>query len=277
MHIYCKLTFSTKNEGFMKQILLAICLFSTHMLSAQIFDTKTIFDVEKYRDAETLVIYDLDNTLIEPTQLLGSDQWFYYRFNQLTEKYGNQEQALQKSLSEWIAAQTCSEIKVVEEGTAEMIAKQQQEGVVLMGLSTRDCTMAMVTLLQLNKLNIDLKVTAPYQHDLFFNLGKNVLFQHGVLFTSGCNKGECFRRFQKLVGFSPKRVVFINDKYSNIKDLATACYEDGIEFIGLRYSYLDEKIALFDANIAEIQTSHFGNVLSDEEAYDIFMEKHSIK
>ncbi len=233
----------------------------------------TILDVNKHYTHETLVIYDLDNTLIQLKQILGSDEWFYYRYNQLTEKYGDRKKALTKAIGEWIAAQTLSEVEIVEEGTALMIRKQQEDKITLMGLTTRDCSMATCTISQLDRLDIDLSKTSPHIDPIFFlNSERGILYQNGVLFTSGTNKGQCFREFLKRANFSPKRVVFINDKYANIKEVADACYEDGIEFLGLRYGYLDEKIAMFDVNIAEIQMFNFANILSNEEAYKLFLE-----
>ncbi len=256
----------------MRKGLLCLCLFAVPFLSATIIESKTIQDVEKYRSEGTLIIYDLDNTLIEPVQLLGSDQWFYYRLNQLIEKLSDKEKALRKALSEWIAAQTVSKIKIVEEGTAEMIASQQAEGVKLMGLTTRDGLMAHCTLLQLEDLGIDLAKGTFQKENLYFDSEKTNFFTGGVLFTSGSHKGRALRKFLALVGYEPKRVLFINDKYQNLKEVADVCYEEGIEFLGLRYGYLDQKIAQFNADIAEIQGLNFGYILSDEEAYEISLK-----
>ena len=45
----------------------------------------------------------------------------------------------------------------------------------------------------------------------------------------------------------------------------------GVEFIGLRYAYSDEKKARFSPEIADIQFTHssFNKILSDEEAKQI--------
>lgn len=67
-------------------------------------------------------------------------------------------------------------------------------------------------------------------------------------------------------------MIFINDKYANIKEVADICYENNIPFLGLRYGFLDEKIAKFNLDIAEIQRFNFGNLLSDEEAYELFLQ-----
>ena len=249
-----------------------LCLFSMRMISATIVESMTIQDIEKYRTQGTLIIYDLDNTLIEPVQLLGSDQWFYYRLGQMVEKYNDREKALRKTLVEWVAAQAVNKVKVVEEGTAELIRLQQAEGTMIMGLTTRDGLMAHCTLDQLDELAIDLRKTAPRTEPLIFHSERPIFFDGGVLFTSGTHKGKAFLKFLELVDYQPKRVLFINDKYSNIKEVAHVCYETGIEFLGLRYGYLDEKIAQFNADIAEIQSFNFGNILSDEKAYEIFLE-----
>ena len=50
----------------------------TQAVNAEIRETKFMQEVMSAIDSETLAIFDIDNTLIEPIGNMGSDQWFYY-------------------------------------------------------------------------------------------------------------------------------------------------------------------------------------------------------
>ena len=69
------------------------------------------------------------------------------------------------------------------------------------------------------------------------------------------------------LGYTPKTIIFINDKASHLKEIEVAAEEKGIPFIGLRYGYSDERKALFQAEIADHQFMHssYHELLSDEE------------
>lgn len=252
----------------MKKILASVFVFLSSAIFGQIIETKNIFDIEKHIDKETLVVYDLDNTLIEPVQQLGSDQWFYHRWEALHKELACKDKSLRKALSEWMAIQSFTGVKEVQPGSAKLIRGQQEKKIPLMGLTTRDIFLATCTLGQLESLEIDLSKTAPHLSEVYFlNDGdKSVVFKQGVLFTSNSHKGKAFMRFLHEANFHPKKVVFINDKESHLAQVAESCKLASIPFIGLRYGFLDEKVASFDKAIAEVQSGHFGLILSDEEA-----------
>lgn len=254
--------------SFMKRILISVFIGLFGVVFGQIIETTDIFEINNHLDEGTLLVYDLDNTLIEPVQMLGSDQWFYHRWMQLKNELPCQERALARALSEWMAIQSFTGVKEVQPGTSKLIKEQQAKRVPMIGLTTRDIFLAACTVGQLGSLGIDLSETAPHDKEFYFlnDCGKSVLFKKGVLFTSNSHKGKAFMKFLQEAKWSPKKVVFINDKKTHLAQLEESCEEAAIAFVGLRYGFLDEKVASFDTTIADIQVAHFGLILSDEEA-----------
>lgn len=249
----------------MKSILLYLAL--TAVLSAEIHETKTIFAVNQHRDKDTLIIYDIDNTLMEPRQSLGSDQWFYHHFDELKKRLQNDEKALTRALLDWNTVNCLTVMKEVEPGTAAMIDSQQKEGAMVMALTTRDFCFSSMTLYHLDALGIQFTPTAPAQESMFFDLGNGALFTKGILFCGSAHKGKVLQQFLKAANIQPKKIVFINDKRSHIAQVEETCAEMDLPFIGLRYSYTDEKVKAFDYKITEVQHQRFfGQLLSDSEA-----------
>ncbi len=144
-----------------------------------------------------------------------------------------------------------------------------------MGLTTQGLALATRTVKQLRTLGFDLSKTAPRQSDCYFENGHGVLYRQGILFTSGTDKGKALIRFLELSGARPERVVFLNDKQTHLVEVERALEKAGIEFVGLRYSYSDDRVNRFSPLIADIQFrySSFDRILSDGEAEAILNEQ----
>ena len=162
-------------------------------------------------------------------------------------------------------------MEIVEEGTENIIKELQEKNIPLMGLTTQGLGLSTRTVLQLDTLGIDLSKTAPCKEDCYFVNQRGVLFRNGLLFTEATPKGSALLQFLQLCAHYPKRVVFINDKHTHLADVEQALEQQGIDFIGLRYSYTDARVARFSRAIADIQWTHstLDHLLSDEEAAGI--------
>lgn len=254
---------------------LFVILFSLLMpfiLQAEIFEIKNINALNKYIKPDMLVIFDIDNTLIEPIQELGTTQWFKHRIMEYRSYGFDKNVALEKALREWTAIQSITQVKVVEKETAEIIQNLQLEGFPIMGLTTRGLGLSTRTIEQLESVNIHLSETAPTQEEIFFMNERGVLFRGGTLFTAGTNKGNALIEFFNRLNYSPSSILFINDNASHLRSLEEACFQKDISFIGLRYGYLDEKVKNFRKQIAEVQFYFFGHILSDQAAERILHE-----
>lgn len=242
--------------------------FIIALLSGKIIESEHFNEIIPYANLETLVILDIDDTLLIPTQTLGTDIWFLNRIKQNQAKYTSSSEAFEKSLAEWEAIRHITPVKLVEAETDNIIKELQNKHITVMGLTTQGLALTTRTIQQLNSLNIDLSATAPSQEDHYFMNQHGVLYRKGILFTSGTPKGMALLKFLDIINFHPKKVVFINDKATHLKDVEQSLESQNIEFIGLRYSYSDKRVANFRPEIAEIQWLHssFEHIISDEEA-----------
>ncbi|MDP1609214.1 MAG: DUF2608 domain-containing protein [Chlamydiales bacterium] len=255
--------------------LLFLCSMSIHVfsssVSSDIIETCHFEEIVSYASPDALVLVDIDDTLLVPVQTLGADVWFLYQL----QKNKHERDPLDKTLAQWEAIRHLTRMKIVEPGSEKIVSALQKKNIRVMGLTTQGLALATRTIQQLLDHQIDLSKTAPSQKDHYFNNGQGVLYRKGVLFTSGTPKGPALRKLLDLMGMSPKKIVFINDKKTHLLDVATAAKELGIEFIGLRYSYSDERVRNFLPELAEVQFHHsnFSHILSDEEAAKILQEQ----
>lgn len=257
----------------MRNWLLSSLLFCT-TLTGEIYETSRFSDILSYVSPETLVLLDIDDTLLLPKQTLGTDVWFIHRLNENVKLGLSLGDALYKALHEWIGIRHLTDVVIVEEGTDKVVREMQDNGIMVMGLTTQDMSLVHITPRQLLSLGIDLSRTSPSDHDCYLVAShkllnnQGVLLRHGILFTSGTKKGESLLNILNHLSLKPKHVVFINDKLTHLKDVEEDLERNGIKFTGLRYGIGDSRVANFRADIADIQWTHstFGKILSDDEA-----------
>jgi len=240
-------------------------------LTADIYEAAHFCELKKYVQPNSLVLLDIDDTLLLPVQTLGTDIWFIDRLKEHQFSGLSKSEALDKTLAQWEAIRHLTKVKIVEPGTEEIVAQLQAQKIPVFGLSTQGLALATRTLMQLLSLGIDLTKTCPCDKDVYFMNGQGVLYRNGLLFTSGTPKGKALRTFFELIGYKPQHIVFINDKKAHLLDVESEVEAMGIPFTGLRYSYGDERVANYDPEIADIQWrySTFGNLLSDEIAIEM--------
>ena len=250
-------------------IYISLALFAH--LHAEIIEVGHFQEITEYLDSETLVILDIDDTLLVPIQTLGTDPWFLSRLEYHWHITNDRSRALDKALAEWEAVRHLTDVKLVEAKTDEIIDNMQRNNIVVMGLTTQGLSLSDRTPVQLQSLSINLSKSAPSSQDCYFiNGARGVLYHHGILFTSGTSKGEALLQLLDLIDYHPKKIVFINDKKTHLQDVEKSATSRNINFVGLRYSYSDERVANFSPEIADAQWkySSFDHLLSDEEALD---------
>lgn len=272
----------------MRRSLSTVCLsllLAVFPLFSEIRETAHFDEVLNHLTPKTLLICDIDDTLLLPAQSLGSDIWLQHRVQELKKENLTATFAFETALREWEALRHLSKVKIVEKGSENILNELQAQGFLVMGLTTQGLALATRTSRQLLQLGIDLSKTAPGDNrDIFFtnegtggDYGHGVLYRHGILFTSGTSKGKSLAKLLAQLSYLPEKIVFINDKQSHLEDLGNTVEAMGIAFMGLRYSHEDARIASYNHELATIQFIHsnFAHILSDEEAALLLEEQHA--
>ncbi len=257
-------------------IYLSSFLISWNILSAAILEITTIQDVVQHVDKGTLVVFDIDNTLLECGQSLGSDQWFCSQLKMLKEQGWEQQKALDHVLTLWSDIQHHTRLQAVEPHTAKVVQSLQLANYPLIALTTRSHHVADATIRHLDAAGLDLRQTAPLketvtlQHD-----GEESIYRDGVLFTNNGHKGKALWAFLERAQIQPRKIVFINDKHSHLLPVEETSQQNGVAFVGLRYGGADARVRSFRQEIAEIQHEFYGKILTDEAAEAIWRNRQA--
>jgi hypothetical protein len=236
------------------------------MVLGQTLEVSSIEELEQHVDDKTLVILDIDNTLMRPTQTLGSDEWFCDYYQKCLAACRDSKQARLQAVDLWHQIERLSDYQTMEKNTAAAVTRLQDKNLPVMALTTRSMDITDATFRQLAMCGIDLKKCAPIHENFWVPGIDQVLWKDGVLFSTGRHKGQVLQAFLDHTHLHPTRIVFINDKLAHLKEVESACDVRGIEFLGLRYSGADSYVANYRRDLGDVQLKVFQKLLSDQEA-----------
>jgi hypothetical protein len=240
-------------------------LFAPGLALAETRETQTMQHVADAVQPQDWVILDLDNTLMQPAQTLGSDQWFGYRIQVGLEQGLSLKDALAGALGPWWQIQFKTGVKPMESMTAGWIQEMQAKGITVMGLTARAVDLAATSHAQLASLGIDLARTPPVRESKTLEASD---YQNGVLYLRDLgDKGAALMDFLVSTDSHPESVIFVDDKMSNVRSVEKVLEGTSIRHLSFRYGAADATVARFNSRLADIQYREFvekGILISDE-------------
>jgi len=256
-------------KAVIQSVLSAMLVLTNNSANAEIVEINKMSAVLPYVSGKTLVVFDLDNTIIEPKQTLGSDQWFGY----LVDKYGKAgetpDRATDHAIEDWSEVQHASAMVPVESSTPRFVERlQRRSDVDVMALTARPYEMRYRTRIQLRSVGVDFEKDAPIAKGM--DLPADLNFHRGIVSIGPKqSKGEAITKILATISQEYDRVLFVDDKAKHTKSVDEALAQSGVEHFSFRYGAADPKVKGFDAEIAETQFVFFqktGVILSDREA-----------
>jgi len=239
-------------ESIIKYTLLALFFFSK--ISADIIESDKLETVLNYLDTpNTLVIFDIDNTLARTITELGSDEWFCDLVDKKMAEGHDYITSIYYALPATFYAQFNIGLRPTEEVAAELIANLIDQKIPVMALTTRSIFVTERTMEQLENIGISFLIPSISQEDLVLHMPHPCFYRQSILFGGNNDKGEALITFFHWMNYFPTRVVFIDDKMKYVLAVEKALKHYNIEFVGIRYAGCDECVKNFDATKAEEQ------------------------
>jgi phosphoglycolate phosphatase-like HAD superfamily hydrolase len=198
----------------------------------------------------TLLVLDLDNTLIRPAGNLGSDQWYYFLVRKFRDRDGLSAAAAERAaMALWNRVQPSLHLQTVEPETARLIRAEQDRGFLTLGLTARTTDIAATTIAQLRGVGVNLARHTVPTHHFTWPTADPVLFKGGVLFVGeGNEKGRTLLEFLRRAGVRPARIVFVDDKRRHTVSVDRAARVAGVPCVAFRYGATDRRVEEFNAD-----------------------------
>lgn len=224
---------------------------------AHIITIKSMWELLQYlpsQNVPTLVIFDIDNTLLHPTTDLGSDQWF----SAMLEKNGathDYHAALHATLPLCFHVHHHIDLMLTEPDLATCLQQVETRCDHTICLTARSPVLCEKTLKELNKNNLDFHI--PEFDYVSLNLPHSSIYRRGVLFCGGNTKDVVLAEFLRAIHFAPQMIVCVDDKESNLRLVERITQQMNIPSILIRYAGCDDRVAAYDAAAAEKHLNAF--------------------
>jgi len=256
----------------MKKAILLLLLISLYAKIgfAEIIETTDFSTVESHlatADQNTLVIFDIDEVIIETTDAILKPQHkpqFLKFEEELLERTSKEKVLYLRSI-------------IFEEQSIRLVQDKILD--TFNNLKSRNINIIAITyiptgprgriakfedwgLSRLSKFGIDFRKFNNLKDHTFSEIpAKNgvPLTKNGVTFTALATKGVLLDAVLKQNNIKPKKVIFIDDKLSNLQSVETTCKNLNIPFTGIQYTAViksdkwkfDEELARLQFNILE--------------------------
>lgn len=216
---------------------------------------KNVFD---HLLPNTLLVLDLDNTLIESALHYGSYQWANNLIKEAVSQGRDLDEVIDQIIPLWEETQYQVEIRCIEQELVDYFKELHQREIKLLGVTGRSPKMAPLTIKKLKQCNIQFSDWSQCLPQ--FNQSESVCFEEGIIFVGPKgHKGHALSEFLNQITHSFSRLIFIDDQPHYLKQVHD-CFSDGlIKFLGIRYSGADKRVKQFDPKIAEMEKNRLLN------------------
>ena len=221
--------------------------------SCLIIESNQLTTVLNYIDADTLVIFDIDNTLARPAEELSSDEWFCHKVNEKMAEGHDYITSIYYALPATYYAQFNVPLQTTECDASLLLADLIDQKIPIMALTTRSLFVAERTFEQLEDIGIQFLLSQVSQDELVLQMPHPCFYKNSILFGGNNDKGEVLITFFHWMNYYPKKVIFIDDKMKYLLAVEKALKHYNIEFVGVRYTGCDDRVETFDPAKAELQ------------------------
>jgi hypothetical protein len=230
----------------LRNVLCGVVLLVPQVLCAQIIETKTLNDVLNKTDKKTLVVLDIDNTILEPLAPRATDQWFSAMVEHAKNIGYDYVGAVAAVLPMYYQAHAVSRVHLVEPCGATVIKNLCKKSLAVIALSSRSLPMIPYTKRQFGQLGINLTASGIGRVCTEFSLSYGLVkFLEGVTYCGNNDKGQALLALIDRLNLAPKKIVFVDDKEKNLVTVKQAVERRKINFMGMRFAGCDAKVKAF--------------------------------
>jgi hypothetical protein len=249
---------------------------------SSITEVKNLSSVEqtiksnKLSPKDTLVIYDIDDTLITASHFLGSDRWYNFQLGNARNANGAPlkpaKDQLAKNLFEETIGDTTwlSKSQLSQSDSVEIYNNTPTDKLIITARSN-DYRSATLRDLRAEGFKFDEQPLGGeellYRFKMRNSRGSTDIVQYssGILMIQGNNKGDALLQLLKKTNRTYKNIVFIDDGMKNMHQMRDALKPTQMNFYGLYYTRISKTVETNEAKksalglkkLQDLKRSHF--------------------
>jgi hypothetical protein len=238
----------------MNKIIFLSLIVTALLAHAKIIETDSFEYIFNAVDQDTLVVFDIDNTLARTETEFGSDEWFSHLVSQKMMEGYDYFSAIYLVLPLAYYAQFNLPLQLTDPILVPLFRHLKTEHINSIGLTSRGLYLAERTYEQLKNIGIVFVINHLYKNEFILQpLSHPCLYKYHIIFCGNNNKGEALLLFLSTINYYPKKIIFIDDKMSHVHAVEQALQTTTIEYLGIRYTGCDHHVHNFDPAKAESQ------------------------
>ncbi len=251
----------------LKTFIYTIFLSASISLSSQIIETDNFSTVLEHCDENTLLVCDVDNTLIESSQHLGSVSWKDYMLIKAENSGYTKKESEELQEKFWNFLQPFLRVHLVEDEIKDIVLQAKKKGTLVLAITERKVQEFCDTKKQLRSV-----------HLAFSSFGKkksenSLFYKKGILFSKSNKKGESLISFLQTIQKQPTKIVFIDDSSMNVYEVHSLLEKNTIPCVAIRYAKTDSQTGNFSPFIADLQWYALPKYLSNDDAFRLLKQK----
>lgn len=248
-------------------------------LSASIVECQRLREILPLVEDDTLVVFNINNVLTVSSQDAGSTPWAEENINRLiVEKKIPKPHATNLFIPLWHEILVVTDVELFDPDAEAIVRYLQDNGIKTMALTNRYTEMAYSTHRNLRSVGIDFAKNPPFPEDCPIDKADSPSkYIEGIIFNGLINiKGNTLAAFLKQIGYTPKKIIYIEDKAKHLAQVEQSIAALGIPFIGVHFGALELQRESYRADLAEIQVKFHQDILDDLSAQKICYSNREI-
>lgn len=227
-------------------------------------------------DQDTLVIFDIDNTLLRQDSMIGTHQWGDYIRERAIRRGVDTKAASELQHKLFGELQPHLNTVPVENKILEILKILTDKKIPHFALTARGAVIQDVTVKQVQSLNHNFAQSFPTQKDLSL---LNGYLREGIIFSGSTPKGELLKVILENSVHKPTKVIFVDDRGYNLESVEASLKDYPVELTSYRYGGADSYVKNFNPVIADLVYSFFIEtqlVITDTEAESLNGDLYNI-
>ncbi len=219
-----------------RYLILFLSVFT--VLYAEIFETTRMEEILPFVDETTWVLFDIDDTLLESELQAGRTKWFYHEFAKQMAEGKDKNEVIRSVDEEYLKIVDLCPIRTPEPEILYLIERIKQTAGAVLGLTARGPHLCPTTIMQFERLGIDLSSHAP---KIALESGPTGHYENGILFAIDQKKGPALHRLIEKSDQRPTKIIFIDDQKRHLLEAEEIASVFEIPFIGFHYTKTSER------------------------------------
>lgn len=271
-----------KNNTLALIIITYLILFSStafaQLTITYSINSTTVQKIEDFIDNNTIVLINLDDTLVTPKSLMFSYNSLHKNFMQEMLTRAKRLPVYRNAIANWYLQR---QLILVEENWPIFIERLKAKGAMVYGISALPFEIKGIEQTILNQLNgLGITFTEKVNQNPALKIAEQgqwvSMFYKGVLFSGPLSKPQCFLDFIKISNISPKKVVVFDNTKSTLKSFDDSLKLFDMQFYNIEYLAAQELTGTPDEDIVKFQQKTLietGIWLEDEKAKSSLKKK----